>query len=73
MPRLAREAAEALEIDNSEVKGATGTIKVEDGYKANVGASKLDGGAVTAGTGSGVKCAGGNDESYTFSTGPACW
>jgi len=31
-------------IENSEVKGTTGTVKAEGGYKANVGASKLDGG-----------------------------
>jgi hypothetical protein len=60
-------------IENSEVKGATGTIRAEDGYKVNVGASKLDGGTVsTVGTGSEVKCAGVHDENYTFSQGPTC-
>ncbi|HET7273180.1 MAG TPA: hypothetical protein VFI90_19090 [Rubrobacter sp.] len=60
-------------IENSEVKGATGTVKVESGYKVNVGASKLDGGAVSiAGTGSAVKCAGVHDENYAFSAGPTC-
>jgi hypothetical protein len=60
-------------IENSEVKGATGTIKAEDGYKVNVGASKLDGGTVSVvGTGSAVKCAGVHDENYTFSAGPTC-
>jgi hypothetical protein len=60
-------------IENSEVKGATGTVKAEGGYKVNVGASKLDGGAVSAvGTGSAVKCAGVHDENYVFSTGPTC-
>jgi hypothetical protein len=55
-------------IENSEVKGATGTVKAEGGYKVNVGASKLDGGAVSAvGTGSAVKCAGVHDENYVFS------
>lgn len=53
-------------IENSEVKGATGTIKAE-------GASKLDGGTVSVvGTGSAVKCAGVHDENYTFSAGPTC-
>jgi hypothetical protein len=41
-------------IETSEVEGATGTIKVQDGYKVNVGASKLDGGTVSVGTGSAV-------------------
>jgi hypothetical protein len=60
-------------IENSEVKGAISTVKAEGGYKANVGASKLDGGAVsTVGAGSAVKCAGVHDENYVFSTGPAC-
>jgi hypothetical protein len=60
-------------IENSEVKGATGTIKAEGGYKVNVGASKLDGGAVsTAGAGSAVKCAGVHDELYAFFAGPTC-
>jgi hypothetical protein len=60
-------------IENSEVKGATGTVKAEAGYKVNVGASKLNGGAVSAiGTGSAVKCAGVHDENYTFSAGPTC-
>jgi hypothetical protein len=60
-------------IENSEVKGATGTIRAEDGYKVNVGTSKLDGGTVsTVGTGSEVKCAGVHDENYTFSQGPTC-
>jgi hypothetical protein len=60
-------------IENSEVKGATGTIRAEDGYKVNVGASKLDGGAVTTvDAGSEVKCAGVHDENYTFSQGPTC-
>lgn len=60
-------------IENSEVKGATGTVKVESGYKVNLGASKLDGGAVSiAGAGSAVKCAGVHDENYVFSTGPTC-
>jgi hypothetical protein len=55
-------------IENSEVKGATGTVRVEDGYKVNVGASKLDGGAVsTVDPGSEVKCAGVHDENYVFS------
>jgi hypothetical protein len=45
----------------------------EGGYKANVGASKLDGGTVSVvGTGSAVKCAGVHDENYTFSAGPTC-
>jgi hypothetical protein len=59
-------------IENSEVKGATGTVRAEGGYKVNVGASKLDGGAATAGAGSAVKCAGVHDENYVFSTGPTC-
>jgi hypothetical protein len=60
-------------IENSEVKGATGTVKAEGGYKVNVGASKLDGGSVsTSGTGSAVKCAGVYDENFAFSTGPTC-
>jgi hypothetical protein len=60
-------------IENSEVKGATGTVKAEGGYKVNLGASKLDGGATSAvGTGSAVKCAGVHDESYVFSAGPTC-
>jgi hypothetical protein len=55
-------------IENSEVKGATGTVRVEDGYKVNVGASKLDGGTVSAvDPGSEVKCAGVHDENYVFS------
>ena len=33
-------------IENSEVKGATGTVRAEGGYKVNLGASKLDGGSV---------------------------
>jgi hypothetical protein len=45
----------------------------EGGYKANVGASKLDGGTVSVvGTGSAVKCARVHDENYTFSAGPTC-
>jgi hypothetical protein len=60
-------------IENSEVKGATGTVKAEGGYKVNLGASKLDGGATSAvGTGSAVKCAGVHDENYVFSAGPTC-
>jgi hypothetical protein len=60
-------------IENSEVRGATGTIKAEGGYKVNLGASKLNGGAVSAvGTGSAVKCAGVHDENYAFSAGPTC-
>jgi hypothetical protein len=60
-------------IENSEVEGATGTVRAEAGYKINVGASKLDGGAVsTVGAGSVVKCAGVHDENYTFSAGPTC-
>ena len=55
-------------IENSEVKGATGTVRAEGGYKVNVGASKLDGGPVSSvGTGSQVKCAGVHDEDYVFS------
>ena len=58
-----------VKIENSEVKGTTGTVRAEGGYKVNVGASKLDGGAVsTVGTGSEVKCAGVHDENYVFST-----
>jgi hypothetical protein len=54
-------------IENSEVKGATGTVRVEGGYKTNVGASKLDGGAVSVvDAGSAVKCAGVHDENYVF-------
>ncbi|HEX2742576.1 MAG TPA: hypothetical protein VHM69_19205 [Rubrobacter sp.] len=60
-------------IENSEVKGTTGTVKAEGGYKVNLGASKLGGGAVsTIGAGSAVKCAGVHDENYAFSTGPTC-
>ncbi len=60
-------------IETSEVKGATGTVKAEGGYKVNLGASKLDGGAVSiSGVGSAVKCAGVHDENYNFSTGPTC-
>jgi hypothetical protein len=59
-------------IDNSEVKGATGTVKAEDGYKVNVGASKLDGGAISVGAGSEVMCAGVHDENYVFSADPTC-
>jgi hypothetical protein len=60
-------------IETSEVRGATGTVRAEDGYKVNVGASKLDGGTVSiVGTGSAIKCAGVYDENYTFSTGPTC-
>ena len=60
-------------IENSDVKGATGTVKAEGGYKVNVGTSKLDGEAVSAiGTGSAVKCAGVHDENYVFSAGPTC-
>jgi hypothetical protein len=57
-----------VKIENSEVKGATGTVRAEGGYKVHVGASKLDGGAVdTAGAGSEVKCAGVHDENYVLS------
>jgi hypothetical protein len=60
-------------IESSEVKGATGTAKAEGGYKIHLGASKLDGGAVSAaGAGSEVKCAGVHDENYAFSAGPNC-
>ena len=60
-----------VKIETSEVKGATGTVKIEGGYKVNVGASRLDGGAVS-GSGSAVKCAGVYDENFAFSTGPTC-
>ena len=67
------DATSVVTIGNSEVKGITGTVKVEGGYKVNLGASKLDGGAVsTSGVGSAVKCAGVHDENYAFSVGPAC-
>jgi hypothetical protein len=67
------DATSVVTIENSEVKGATGTVRAEDGYKINVGASKLDGGAVsTVGTGSEVKCAGVHDENYNLSAGPTC-
>jgi hypothetical protein len=67
------DATSVVTIENSEVKGATGTVKAEGGYKVNLGASKLDGGAVsTSGVGSAVKCAGVHDENYAFSAGPAC-
>jgi glycerate-2-kinase len=59
-------------IDDSEVKGATGTVKAEGGYKVNVGASKLDGEAISVGAGSEVKCAGVHDENYVFSADPTC-
>jgi hypothetical protein len=65
---LPDDTTSVVTIENSEVKGATGTVKAEDGYKVNLGASKLDGGAVsTVGAGSAVKCAGVHDENYTFS------
>ena len=58
-----------MTIEDSEVKGATGTVRAEGGYQVNVGASKLDGGSVSvSGTGSAVKCAGVHDENYTFSS-----
>lgn len=67
------DATSVVTIENSEVKGATSTVKVEGGYKVNLGASKLDGGAVsTVGVGSAVKCAGVHDENYAFSIGPTC-
>jgi hypothetical protein len=70
---FADDTTSVVTIENSEVKGATGTVKVESGYNVNVGSSKLDGGAVSiAGAGSAVKCAGVHDESYTFSAGPTC-
>ncbi|HJQ30298.1 MAG TPA: pertactin-like passenger domain-containing protein [Rubrobacter sp.] len=70
---LPNDTTSVVKIENSEVKGVTGTVKAEDGYKVNIGASKLDGGAVSAiGTGSAVKCAGVHDESYVFTAGPAC-
>ncbi len=58
-------------IETSEVKGAT-TIRAQDGYKVNVGASKLDGGTVSVGTGSAVKCAGVYNGNFTFFAGPTC-
>jgi hypothetical protein len=62
-----------VKIETSEVKGATGTVKIEGGYKVNVGASRLDGGAVSvSGSGSAVKCAGVYDENFAFSTDPTC-
>ena len=59
-------------IETSEVEGATGTIKAQNGYKANVGASNLDGGTVSVGTGSAVKCAGVYNGNFTFFAGPTC-
>ena len=59
-------------IETSEVEVATGTIKAQDGYKVNVGASKLDGGTVSVGTGSAVKCAGVYNGNFTFFAGPTC-
>jgi hypothetical protein len=56
-------------IDNSEVKG--GTVKAEDDYKVSVGVSKLDGGAISVGTGSKVRCAGCITRT-TSSAGPNC-
>ncbi len=67
--RFPDDTTSLVTIENSEVKGATGTVRAEGGYKINVGASKLDGGAVfVSGTGSAVKCAGVHDENYTFSS-----
>ena len=51
---------------------ATGTIRAQDGYKVNVGTSKLDGGTVSVGTGSAVKCAGVYIGNFTFFAGPTC-
>jgi hypothetical protein len=69
---LPDDTTSVVTIENSEVKSAAGTVKAEGGYKVNVGASKLDGGAVSVGAGSAVKCAGVHDENYVFSTGPTC-
>jgi hypothetical protein len=52
-------------VNNSQVTGSTNTIRNDSAFTTRIGASKLDGGAVSVGGGT-VTCAGVYDENYTF-------
>ena len=52
-------------VNNSQVSGATNTIRNDSVFTTRIGASQLSGGAVSVGGGT-VTCAGVYDESYTF-------
>jgi len=56
-------------IDHSEITGALSTVNSAALGDTRIGASRLDGGAVVAGS---PICAGVYDESFTFYAGPAC-
>jgi hypothetical protein len=56
--------AYAVKVNNSQVTGSTNTIYNESGFTTRVGASSLDGGAVS--NGGTLTCAGVYDENYTF-------
>jgi hypothetical protein len=55
-------------VNNSQITGSTSTIRNDSAFTTRVGASKLDGGAVSAGSGT-VTCAGVYDENYAFYAG----
>jgi len=52
-------------VNNSQITGSTNTIRNDSEFTVRVGASLLDGGAVSAGGGT-VTCAGVYDENYVF-------
>lgn len=60
----------AVAIDNSVIAGGTATVRNDSEFATRLGATKLDGGAVSGG-GTTV-CAGVYDETYAFTPGPTC-
>jgi hypothetical protein len=56
-----------IRIDNSTIRSSDATLSGSSGFTTFVGSTKLDGGAVVAGSGT-IVCAGVWNESYTFSS-----